>query len=342
MLFILMPEEELNLTNRDKLILRELSTNSRVSLTHIAKTVGCSVATANKLVDRLVKKLGIRFTLEIELDKLGLGERHIIYIKFEKIPDEAFLRNLFNEDPFAQDVYTTKGDFGLLIFVAADTAKNYIKWETDLAANLSEYLPELRPSEFVFDLLGYMPLNNTFVNYIKDEIKIDKKDRMILQLLNENSRLSYREMSKQVGINEDTVRYRVFKLLHRGVIRRFTIAVQNAGGVVSTYFVRYSFDKHTISNLFPEQRKHSMGENEALPLINRTPIVVLLSGSYRFFGMSFGKTKEESLSGGIRWHLNLLKNNRPHEAHAIVVSPIKGLLPLRNLDAKQHYRLIWT
>ncbi len=332
----------MNLTNRDKLILRELSTNSRVSLTRLAKTAGCSVATANKLLNNLVKKLDIRFTLEIELDKLGLGERHIIYVKFENKPDEAFLYNLFKDDPFAQDVYITEGKFDLLIFVAAETSRNYIKWETDLAANLSDYFPDLRPSEFVFDLLGYMPLNNAFVNYIKEEVKVDRKDRLILQLLNENSRISYREISKQLGISEDTIRYRVFKLVKRGIIRRFTVAVQKTGGVVGAYFARYRFDKHTISDIFPEQRRHSMTENEALPLINRTPIIVLLSGSYRFFGMSFGKTKEESFSGGIKWHLNLLKNNQPHEAHAIITKPIKGLLPLRNVDAKQYYRLIWT
>ncbi len=337
-----MPEEWTSITNRDKLILRELSTDSRVSLTRLAKIAGCSVATANKLLERLVKRLGIRFTLEVELDKLGLGERHILYVKFGKKPDEEFLRNLFKDDPFAQDVYLTHGDYDLLIFAAADTSKNYIKWETDLAANLSDYLPELRPSEFVFDLLGYMPLNNAFVDYIKEEIKIDKQDRRILQLLNEDSRMGYREMSKRSGISDGTIRYRVFRLVQRGVIRRFTIAVQDAGGFTGSYFVRYRFDKRTISSIFPEQRKHSMGENEEFPLINRTPIVVLLSGSYRFFGMSFGKTKEESLAGGIRWHLNTLKHNLPHEAHAMVVKTITGLLPLRNIDAKQAYRLIWT
>ena len=69
-----------------------------------------------------------------------------------------------------------------MVFAAADTSRNYIKWETDLAANLSEYLPELRPSELIFNILGYMPLNSSFVNFIKEGIKIDKKDRAILQL----------------------------------------------------------------------------------------------------------------------------------------------------------------
>jgi DNA-binding Lrp family transcriptional regulator len=331
-----------DVTNREKLVLRELSTDSRVSLTKLARIAGCSVATANKLLARLVEKLRLRFTLEIELDKLGFAERHVIYVKFHKEPEEAALEKLFKDDPITQDAYICKGDFGLIILAAADTPKNYIRWETNLAENLSEYMPELRPSEFIHDLLGYMPLNGDFVDHIKEEVKIDKKDRQILRLLNENSRMSYREMGSKLGINEDTIRYRVFKLLRKGIIRRFTVVVQNSGGVVSAYFARYSFDKRTVDTIFPEQRKHSMSEDEELPLVNRTPMIVLCSGSYRFFGMCYGRTREESLSGGIRWHMNLLRNNNPREAHAIVTKPIKGLLPLRNLDTKQYYRLIWT
>lgn len=332
----------LDVTNREKLILRELSTNSRVSLTRLANVAGCSVATANKLLAKLTEKLRLRFTLEVELDRLGFGERHVIFVKFHREPDGAALEKLFRDDPVVQDAYIAKGDFGLLIFAAADTPRNYISWETDLAQNLSEYMPELRPSEFVHDLLGYMPLNGDFVNHIKEDVKIDKTDKRILLLLNENSRMGYREMGKSLGINEDTIRYRIFKLLRKGIIRRFTVAVQNSSGVVSAYLARYSFDKRTIDTIFPEQRKHSMTENEELPLVNRTPMIVLMSGSYRFFGMCYGRTREESLAGGIRWHMNLLRNNNPHEAHAIIMRPIKGLLPLRNLDAKQAYRLIWT
>ncbi len=337
-----MSNEELWVTNKEKLMLRELSVNSRASLSHLAKVADCSVVTATRMLDKLVKKFDVRFTLEIDFDKLGFAERHIVYIKFEKKPPEEFLTNLFKNDPIAQDVYLTSGNFDLLIFAAADTPTNYIKWETDLASNLSDYVPLLRPSEFISNLLGYMPLNSTFVNFIKEGIKVDKTDREILKLLNDNSRMGYREISKLLGIKEATIRYRVFRLVRRSIISRFTIAVQNSNGVLSTFFMRYSFDKNTVSRIFPEQRKHSMSENETLPFINRTPMIVLMSGSYRVFSISFGKTKEESLAAGVKWHVNLVKSNHPHEAHAILIKPIKGLLPLRNLDAKQYYRLIWT
>ncbi|MDE1854874.1 MAG: AsnC family transcriptional regulator [Candidatus Micrarchaeota archaeon] len=329
-------------TNRDKMILRELSADSRASLTRLGKAAGCSALTASKLVDRLVKNLDIRFTLEIDLNNLGFSERHMISVRFGRRPDEEFLRSLFRDDPVVHDAYLTDGDYGLVIFAATDSPMGYMKWETDLASNLSDYLPELRPSEYIHEVLGYMPLDNSFVDHIKEVIKIDKKDRQILQLLNGNSRVSYREMGKRLGMNEDTIRYRVFKLQRKGVIRRFTIAAQRVSGSISTFFMRFSFDKRTIPDLFPEQRKHNMNEDEPLPLLNRTVIVALMSGSYRFFSMSYGKTKEQALATGLKWHLNLVRNNNPHEIHAMFVKPIKGLLPLRNLDPKRYYRFIWT
>lgn len=209
-----MQEAYLGFSARDRIILRELSANSRTSLTRLAAAADCSVVTATKLLDRLVRRLDIRFTLEVDMDRLGLSDRHILIAKFEKMPSAAFLSDLFKDDRYAQDVYATKGDYHLLIFAAADTPINYIKWETDLAANLSDYSPYLRPSEFVFPQLGYVPLNDAFTDFIGKEMRADKRDRLILKVLNHNARMGYREIGKLTGINEDTIRYRVLSLIH--------------------------------------------------------------------------------------------------------------------------------
>jgi DNA-binding Lrp family transcriptional regulator len=51
-------------------------------------------------------------------------------------------------------------------------------------------------------------------------IKIDKKDRLIMQQLEGNSRQSFAEIGRKVGLGSDTVEYRVNKLLRKGVINR--------------------------------------------------------------------------------------------------------------------------
>ena len=254
----------------------------------------------------------------------------------------SFLQDVFRDDKYSQDVYLTKGDFDLLIFAAADTPINYTLWETDLAASLSDYQADLRPSEFVFPQLGYVPLNYAFVDFIRVELRTDKYDKQILKLLNQNCRISYREMSKLLDMKEDTVRYRLFRLVRKGIIRRFTIAVQNPGyGYLLSYFLRYKFYKGTISSAFPQMRKHYMNEDEIIPAFNGFPMIAPLSGSYRSFGMVFDRDKKAALYKGVKWHKSLLKSEQVTEKHALIVKTIKGLIPLRNLDARANYRFIW-
>ncbi|MFX0104583.1 MAG: Lrp/AsnC family transcriptional regulator [Candidatus Hodarchaeota archaeon] len=52
---------------------------------------------------------------------------------------------------------------------------------------------------------------------------MDIVDLKILELLKENSRMSFNEISQQVGKTEATIRRRVKKLIEDNVIKRFTI-----------------------------------------------------------------------------------------------------------------------
>ncbi len=52
------------------------------------------------------------------------------------------------------------------------------------------------------------------------EVKIDKKDRLIMQQLEDDSRQSYSEIGRKVGLRGDTVEYRMKKLLNSGIIMR--------------------------------------------------------------------------------------------------------------------------
>ncbi len=335
-------QQKAELTTREKIILREISIDSRVSLTKLAKSTNCSIVTVKKFLDKLIEKLDIKFTLEIDMERLGFSDRHILTIKFKRLPDMNLIKALFINDPYAQDVYLTEGDFDLLIFAATDTPINYTLWETKLASDLSNYLVDIRPSEFVFPQLGYVPLNESFVNFIRGELKVDNEDKEILKLLNKNARIGYRELGKTLGLNEDTIRYRIFRLLKKGIIRRFTIAAQNYGdGYILAYVLRYKFYKNTTSNAFSQMRHHYMTENEELPTFNSFQMIAPLSGSYRSFGIVFNENKKKAFDDGVKWHKTLLKQEEIVAKHAFIKKVLKGSLPLRNLDAKENYRFIW-
>jgi DNA-binding Lrp family transcriptional regulator len=58
-------------------------------------------------------------------------------------------------------------------------------------------------------------------------IQLDDKDKKILNLLQENSRISYLHIANELGISEATVRYRVKNLIDNGVINKFTVLLDS-------------------------------------------------------------------------------------------------------------------
>ncbi len=330
------------INRKDRLLLIGLSEDSRSTVTKLSKTVGYSRATTIKALDRLKKSLGIRFTLEVDESELKTFERHIIAVKLSKKPAARVLKEIFEKDRYAQNVYLTEGDFDLLIYATAGKAVEYIVWETHLAETLVEYGASIRPSEYVTTHFGYMPLNDSFVDAISGAQKIDDKDREILRLLNNDSRLGYREISKQSGILEDTVRYRLFALRKSGIIKRFTIAVQNPpeGSVSMAYFVNYIFNKETSAKKFPAVKAHFFSSDKDEPILNAFQLIAPISGSYRSFGITVFQNKEEAFEKTIAKQKSIFKDEKVEIKYAIIKKVLKGLLPFRNLDIRDNYKTI--
>lgn len=60
---------------------------------------------------------------------------------------------------------------------------------------------------------------------------VDEIDERIMRLLEENSRMTYVEIGRTVGLSEGAVRNRVQALVSGGVIKRFTIEKSSTLGV---------------------------------------------------------------------------------------------------------------
>lgn len=70
--------------------------------------------------------------------------------------------------------------------------------------------------------------------------KIDEIDRKLLELLREDARTPNEKLGKKVGLSEPAARRRVAALVSRGVIRRFTIDVEESGCVQAIVFLSTS------------------------------------------------------------------------------------------------------
>ncbi|MDI3474507.1 MAG: Lrp/AsnC family transcriptional regulator, regulator for asnA, asnC and gidA [Thermococcaceae archaeon] len=60
---------------------------------------------------------------------------------------------------------------------------------------------------------------------MRNEKHLDDLDRMILQVLQENGRVSYSEIARRLKVPESTVRMRVNRLVERGIIRKFAALI---------------------------------------------------------------------------------------------------------------------
>jgi len=77
-------------------------------------------------------------------------------------------------------------------------------------------------------------------------LKIDDLDHQILKILEEDSRISYRQLGQKLGIEESTARKRVVRLKEKEVIERFTIDVNDStlGRTITTFITVYPSLKH--------------------------------------------------------------------------------------------------
>lgn len=68
--------------------------------------------------------------------------------------------------------------------------------------------------------------------------KLDDIDQSILDLLHENSRISYTDIGKHVGISRVAVQMRINTLMEQGIIERFTTVINptRIGMMVSAFF----------------------------------------------------------------------------------------------------------
>jgi Lrp/AsnC family leucine-responsive transcriptional regulator len=77
-------------------------------------------------------------------------------------------------------------------------------------------------------------------------LKIDDLDHQILKILEQDSRISYRQLGQKLGIEESTARKRVVRLKDKQVIERFTIDVNDStlGRTITAFITVYPSMKH--------------------------------------------------------------------------------------------------
>jgi len=106
---------------------------------------------------------------------------------------------------------------------------------------------------------------------------VDEIDEKILRLLEENSRMSYVEIGRNVGLSEGAVRNRVQALVSEGVIRRFTVEKSTVHGVRALTMI--AVDPGTPTYEVSKRVKSLAGVERIYEVTGEYDIVMVSSGS---------------------------------------------------------------
>ncbi len=114
---------------------------------------------------------------------------------------------------------------------------------------------------------------------------IDEKDQRILEELMKNSRISYSELAKIIGMSDVAVIKRIKKLEESGVIKQYTI-------VIDPSKLGYKLVSITGINIAPQEIFNVI---EELKKIEAVKYLALTSGDHHLIAVIWARNQEELL-----------------------------------------------
>ncbi len=223
----------------DLTILECLSMNSRISLNDLSKITKLPHSTIYNKLKRLEELYGIRYTLDIDFEKLGYM-RYMAFVKFE---DERPNINLIKEAldiPEILLVLLTKGDYDLIIYILAENNIEAseliyrIRKETELCKYKSMWY--LFPIEETY---GFVPVRDRFFKLIEKKTttklkwrtrdykkEITKSALAVLKDLSNNSKKEFIEVDHENNLREGATDYEYYKLKKDRIIKNATIILK--------------------------------------------------------------------------------------------------------------------
>jgi Lrp/AsnC family leucine-responsive transcriptional regulator len=316
-----------------KALLRELSENSRASVTELAKKLKRSRSTIISNMRSLEKELGLEYTIEFDKQAFGLVQIHLVKMRFGKKPGVEAIRRTFKNDDIAQLVAITEGDFDLFVRVVTDDTEKYVKWALETALKLLPYQPTLEPSMVAMVHTGFMQMPSEILKHMCSTVLgLDPLDVKILTTLNSNARTSYREMAKMFGEHVETVRYRIKKLMSMNLIRRFTVIAKKPPTDYNVaFFINLKLSPGLIARVREAQRYYESVDG-CMNIINSFQFLALTSGSSLIFGVGCFPDEETAIKDVVLAHKRIYAPDQPIISFARIKQIIKGNPPIRNID----------
>lgn len=226
------------ITQKDVMILKQLLEDGRKSSASISKEIDLGREIVNYRIKRLIKEnLIVKFIPKI--NELALNyQEYIIFLKLnleDELSREKFIRESIGNKYLIWVVKSQSGWDLIIRLYSQDVNEFKLKLNeilerfsdvlTDYYTIISsEEIIENEKSVLTKNLFMENKLTNDDFKVIKkgDIVQIDQKDKEIIQLLEEDGRVQYKEIAEQLDISSDTVKYRIDRMRSQGIIENFT------------------------------------------------------------------------------------------------------------------------
>ena len=232
----------------DERILTILSMNGRAPLDLIGKKVGLTKHPIFRRIKKLEKEYGIRYKIEVDVEKLGYV-RFFILIKFlDKIPNNEEITDAIKQEARIQfGAVLTGGNYNLILYALAEDNLKMELLRSNLMRKtiLSRYPLELYITPF-YEYQGFIPLRPEFIENLRNRLTPAKEDILfeekrqptekkkqtlfrefaVLKELTDSGDTPFLDIDKKYGFDKGRSQYSYYKLKKDGIIKRTTISMK--------------------------------------------------------------------------------------------------------------------
>ena len=271
-----MDENKSIITKKDVLILRQLLEDGRKSSASISKEIDLGREIVNYRIKRLVKEnLIVKFIPKINENAIHYQE-YIILLKLnleDEMSKEKFMRENIGNKYLIWTIKSASG-WDFLIRLYAEGVEEFKEKLSEILNNFSDVLANYytiissdKIKENEKDILSKNLFDEKITGKDFKTIKIiqnivlDEKDKEILNLLESDARIQYKEIADMLEISSDTVKYRIDKMKSSGVIENFEpiinfnkLGMYQYAAIIKFNFVDKNYEKIICEYLTKEKR----------------------------------------------------------------------------------------
>ena len=227
-------------------VLRILSMNARASFSFIGNRIGTSVQQAYRIVKKLENKYGIRYLVEVDIEKLGYIKVLVLARFLNDSPTEREIKEIYDSNPQIQMAMIMTGkkyDLLLYVLVKNNDEINELRKTLTLNSPIRKYGVLLYFTPF-YDSYSFVPLKDDFVDTLKDSILTMKSNKgypivkekqklmlkrefAIIKEWNQDGSVDLRNIDRKYGFDKGRAQYAYYRLVESGIIKRLTVTMTN-------------------------------------------------------------------------------------------------------------------